>query len=809
MKSRFFFNAVLIFIAAAFVLPLFSCSDASNDVGSGMVSFYVDKALMQKAVELSDKVSKNPNDEPQDEGERKLRFEVALEGEYKATKTVYASFKEEPYTEDPTGDEPRLDGPRYNFDSFSIDFAGIPVGKTVWAKIKVYEEYEQERDEPVNERREPLLYGKSQIISVSSGTNLLSVGAYSYRTYVPYKFTIQFDQEPDFSTCSYNRICAVDPASKFVAKLRAAKDDLDRYEVCNQFEEKYSEDCWLGEMDLNYDAELSYSEDRKTVTAEGDMWIFVSEDDPASRAATALFVLICQNYSGKTKYYGMASSAMAPMKKQENMASISAQKLNVIDTPYALYNLNRDEFSYKYYLSDDPSTDLSGPEDFSSGGSSGSIGTYEQSFCYDADGNFYVLSVNPDDSSGNWISSGNSKIGSGGNFNLPSDCGHKSIACDLKQNKLYLYGGGDLYATGDFITTGAFDQTRYNLIAGAFSDANISENFAIYDGVAYFALTGTGYYIAKADLSKATADGVVLEEVAEIPVEEYVYPEISDMIAVDDAVYVILRDITAGQENGALGCYWDGTSVSASSVTSRGCVVKCDLKNGNRCKKLGWNDNTVSKESLKDQAKMYLARLRNPGDAKTDDYNIYNDNEGKTIFLAEGAKGSQYEYGNPDGTGALLYTFFPDLQACFGANKAEMESNLSSCFASPAKFIAIKPKKLVISDDGLAFYTDALGGLAYKNVDRVVTIDLEKFAIESVKATSAQFERQLSGWFSADIEDYENTSLFKITGGGTFYAAFEIYYRGSTPTPPTYNQVGANGTNTRAVFLAIKNGDEE
>ena len=809
MKSRFFFSAVLISLAAAFVLPLFSCSDASNDVGFGMVSFYVDKALMQKAVELSNNISKDPTNDPQEEMWRKFRFEVALEGEYSETKTAYASFKEEPYTEDPTGAEPRLDGPRYNFDSFSIDFAGIPVGKVVWAKIKIYEESEQERDEPVNERREPLLYGKSQIISVSSGTNLLSVGAYSYQTYVPYKFTIQFDQEPDFSTCSYNRICAVDPASKFVAKLRAAKDDVDRYEACNQFEEKYSEDCWLGEMDLNYDAELSYSADGKTVTADGDMRMYVSEDDPASRAATALFVLICQNYSGKTKYYGMANSAMAPMKKQENMASFSAQKLNVIDTPYALYNLNLDEFGYDYYLADSPSADLSGPEDFSSGGSSGSIGTYEQSFCYDADGIFYVLSVNPDDATSNWISSGNLKIGSGGNFNLPSDCGHKSIACDLKQNKLYLYGGGDLYATGDFITTGTFDQTRYNLIAGAFSDANISENFAIYDGVAYFALTGTGYRIAKADLSTATADGVELVEVAQIPVDDYVYPEISDMIAVDDAVYVIMRDITPGPETGILSDRWDGTNIQDFSVTSRGCVVKCDLKNGNRCEKLGWNGNTVTNESLKDQAKMYLARLRDNGNCKTDDYNIYNDNEGKTIFLADGSKKAEYSDLHPEGVGEYMYKFFPALNACFGASKAKMESNLSSCFASPARFIAIKPKKLVISDDGLAFYTDALGGLSYKNVDRVVTIDLEKFAIESVKATSAQFERQLSGWFSADIEDYTNTSLNKIVNGGTFYAAFDIYYRGSSPTPPEYNQVGDNGNNTRAIFLAIKNGDEE
>ena len=792
MKSRFFFNAVLIFIAAAFVLPLFSCSDASNDVGSGMVSFYVDKALMQKAVELSDKVSKNPNDEPRGEIERRLRFVATLEGEYNETKTVYAPYE---------GD--------FGFESFSIDFAAVPVGKTIWAKIRIYDE--DEREEPVERgRRVPTIYGKSNTIQVSSGITPLTVNAYTYHAQVPYKFEFKFDQEVDLSTCDSIVVYAVDPASKFVAKLKAAKDDVDRYEACNDFDEKYREDSYLGEMYLYPDG-LDYSEDKKTVTAEGDMWIFVSEDDPASRAATALFVLMCQNGAGKTKYYGMASSAVTPMKKQDNIASISAQKLNVIDTPYALYNLNREEFSYKYYLSDDPSADLSGPEDFSSGGSSGSIGTYEQSFCYDADGNFYVLSVNPDDSSGNWISSGNSKIGSGGNFNLPSDCGHKSIACDLKQNKLYLYGGGALYATGDFIKTGTFTKTEYGLIDDAFSDCNVYDYFAVYDGVAYFVVRTSDYYIAKADLSTATSDGVELVQVGDkIPVDEYAYPEISDMIAVDGAVYVIMRDITPGPETGISSDRWDGTSLQNSSVTSRGCVVKCDLKKSGAVSTLGWNDNTVSKESLKDQAKMYLARLRDTGnDCMPDDYNIYNDNEGKTIFLADGSKKAEYSDLHPEGVGAYMYTFFPDLQACFGANKAEMESNLSSCFASPAKFIAIKPKKLVISDDGLAFYTDALGGLSYKNVDRVVTIDLEKFAIESVKATSAQFERQLSGWFSADIDDYYNNSLNYIVSGGTFYAAFEIYYRSSSPAPATYVQVGDNGNKTRAIFLAIKNGDEE
>ena len=796
MKSRFFFNAVLISLAAAFVLPLFSCSDASNDVGSGMVSFYVDKALMQKAVELSDKVSKNPNDEPRGESERRLRFVATLEGEYNETKTVFAPYE---------GD--------FGFESFSIDFAAVPVGKTICAKIRIYDEYTQE---PVEERPRPSVYGKSQNIRVNSGVNPLAVEACSYRMDVQVKIEIQFDQAPDFSICSDKSIYAVDPMSSFVAKLNNAKDDLRRYEVCNQFMDKYWDDC-LGEIALTQE-NTRFSDDGKTVTVVGEMSLCVSEDDPASRAADARFVLLGQNisydagnYSYKTKYYGMTSSTVIPIKARENMAEFSAQKLNVIDTQYALYKLNRDEFSYKYYLKDSPSADLSGPADFSSGGSSGSIGTYEQSFCYDADGNFYVLSVNPDDSSGNWINSGNSKIGLGGNYSLTEP--YNSISCDLKQNKLYLYDGASLFATGDFIKTGVFETTRYRLMAGAFPDANISENFAIYDGVAYFALTGTGYRIAKADLSTATADGVELVQVAEIRVDDYVYPQISDMIAVDGAVYVILRDITPGRETGISSDRWDGTNVKDFSVKSRGCLVKCDLKSG-EVRTLGWNGKTVTNGSLKDQARMYLARLGNTGsDYMPDDYNIYNDNEGKTIFLADGSKGSQYSDLKPEGVGDPMYTFFPALQACFGASKAEMESNLSSlssfCFASPAKFIAIKPKKLVISDDGLAFYTDALGGLAYKNVDRVVTIDLENFAIESVKATSAQFERQLSGWFSADIGDSENTSLNTILNGGTFYAAFDIYYRGSSPTTPEYIQVRDNGTRTRAIFLAIKNGDEE
>ena len=784
---------MLISLAAAFVLPLFSCSDASNDVGAGMVSFYVDKALMQKAVELSDKVSKNPNDEPQDEGERKLRFEVALEGEYKATKTVYASFKEEPYTEDPTGDEPRQDGPRYNFDSFSIDFAGIPVGKTVWAKIKVYEESEQERDEPVNERREPLLYGKSQIISVSSGTNLLSVGAYSYQTYVPYKFTIQFDQEPDFSTCSYNRICAVDPASKFVAKLRAAKDDVDRYEACNQFEEKYSEDCWLGEMDLNYDAELSYSADGKTVTADGDMRMYVSEDDPASRAATALFVLICQNYSGKTKYYGMASSAMAPMKKQENMASFSATALGVADTNFAMYKL--ESWNYSYYLTDDASASLIGDPNFESSGSSDTIDPpYSQSYCFDADGKFYTLSVTPDGGPV-YIESNNSVVGT---YECMDGSGSpmrfNSIACDLKKNELFLFKDrGDsiyvLYGTGNFLQSGTNAQVAYLLDISEIGIDFQSVNkgfFAVSGGTAYFAaqsLEGKPYLL-KADLSKKRESTdpdynyyVDLEIVAEIPLPNDVAlgvsnAEFTDMLFQEGAVYLLFAE--------SEDCINDKSYASGELYyKSRGALIKCDVSTKS-VKTIGWTDGAMDVSNTG-----FYGYYLSGGSTYYDFHTVQDQTKQskQTKWMISGNISCVWPDHDYTIKSKLPKIYSPSLGAA------------SKAFYSPQKFIAVKPKQLVIADNGAAFYADTYkGGLRYKNAKRVVTVDLENFAISGYTDNNEAFSEVVN----ASI--YTNTFGTIMTFSEYLAGSSVFIYNGSP-----FSESDSNGT---AVYLGVPFGDE-
>lgn len=733
MKSRFFFNAVLISLAAAFVLPLFSCSDASNDVGSGMVSFYVDKALMQKAVELSDKVSKNPNDEPRGESERRLRFVATLEGEYNETKTVYAPYE---------GD--------FGFESFSIDFAAVPVGKTICAKIRIYNEYTQE---PVEERPRPSVYGKSQNIRVNSGVNPLAVEACSYQVDVRVKIEIQFDQRPDFSICSAKYIYAVDPMSSFVAKLNNAKDDLRRYEVCNQFVDKYWDDC-LGEIALTQE-NTSFSDDGKTVTVEGDMSLCVSEDDPASRAADARFVLLGQNisydagnYSYKTKFYGMTSSTVIPIKGRENIVEFSAKSLGVVDTSLAMYKIADSE--YKYYLTEDASDSLVGDSDVSSSGVSGSIGSYAQSSCFDAAGRFYSLSITPSEGSVR-IKSNNPNITSPGESDGTYKCqnetggwiNYNSIACDTTNNELFMFmDRGDniyvLYGTGDFLASGNNADVAYQLDishAGIDFRSFDRKNFSVYDGTAYFvARSSAGKpYILKADLSKKTEAAssdydykVDFEILAEIPLPNDVEygvdnAEFTDLVYQGGSVYLLFNESCDNirYRDYSMGLYYK----------SRGALIKYDVSK-KTVKTIGWTDGAQDNADAN-----FVTYYRSNG--YTYNYFIANCSPDWTDeskwFRISGNTSASWHSGGGLIRDSLPKIYSPSLAAA------------SDAFYGPQKIIGIKPKKLVIADNGTAFYTDANSGYYYcKNARRIVTVDLESFSISSVVDNAAAFETVLN-----------------------------------------------------------------
>lgn len=87
-------------------------------------------------------------------------------------------------------------------------------------------------------------------------------------------------------------------------------------------------------------------------------------------------------------------------------------------------------------------------------------------------------------------------------------------------------------------------------------------------------------------------------------------------------------------------------------------------------------------------------------------------------------------------------------------------TNYTSCLFGPKKFVAIKPKKLVIADEGLFVYADLDGnGTAdAENVNRVVTIDLDNLSTPFVS-------QNVSVLF--DENSPENTTV-------TFCCAYEL-----------------------------------
>ena len=101
------------------------------------------------------------------------------------------------------------------------------------------------------------------------------------------------------------------------------------------------------------------------------------------------------------------------------------------------------------------------------------------------------------------------------------------------------------------------------------------------------------------------------------------------------------------------------------------------------------------------------------------------------------------------------------------------EENLSDkAFYGPVKFIAVKPKKLVIADDGLAFYTDADGVTKYRNVNRVVTVDLESFSIiesETANVTLSGDDSDLKTVLAASTSTSYQTAL------STFFTTSKYY----------------------------------
>ena len=308
---------------------------------------------------------------------------------------------------------------------------------------------------------------------------------------------------------------------------------------------------------------------------------------------------------------------------------------------------------------------------------------------FDAEGNAYLVRVSdnaPGEGSGvvstrdGWKFVGHSAISL-------DDGNVIDFTIDLKNNVAYSLKGGDLDIIcryPDMISSNGANTEKEEITLGR---GNIN-SFVVYDGKAYALCKENDYIIRVFD----TYD----EEPIEPMIKEYSVnlndffndalgtPMITDMLYQDGRLYLLYKEAFS----------WSG-SPSPTTIGNRGAVIEVNLFDGS-VRNTGLTTSALSNTEYKLQG--YNNSL------------MYTDEECTTPYIPpeEILMNSSVQY--------------PKI--CF-PNEGEKS------FYGPTRFIAVKPKKLVIADEGLTFYTDD-ELLRYKNVNRVVYVDLENFAVEKI-----------------------------------------------------------------------------
>ncbi len=362
---------------------------------------------------------------------------------------------------------------------------------------------------------------------------------------------------------------------------------------------------------------------------------------------------------------------------------------------------------------------------------------------------------------------------------------YRAFACSREMNVLYAFGmphGEDFVST--FIKYPSIltdlksnekqlykisNPDQLNIIYGAFAVKNDGESEKLYviskqrsaDGNPVLHLFE--FDISDIDDDKAL-EGVDKFSFSDILENEAITEEsISDMLYQDGAVYVIVDCSST-----------DFTP--AATLCNYGFILKYDTLT-NLVSTTG-----LSKKEIKNTDIPYMYCFSEDGKI------AYEDSTRSTLFKVVGRGVLKNQAGE-----IQFNTIFPTIQAP-ETKVIASQISLSSNFYGPKKFIAIKPKKLVIADDGYAFYVDDNSALSFKNVNRIVTVDLESFALE----TSSE---PVSVAFDDDPAVLKMTSLINddsVADGSCYLNGnTNIFFQGEEP-PKNASQY---------CYLGIKNGE--
>lgn len=406
------------------------------------------------------------------------------------------------------------------------------------------------------------------------------------------------------------------------------------------------------------------------------------------------------------------------------------------------------ETGYNYYFTNDATEKISGKTadmvPFEAG---------NNSFCFDSAGNIYAIQDYNSEDGATIVKNGSDLA----TISPTLSADLKAITVDTKNDILYgfAFTSGNvftLYKYTSLIST--FSESAKDTSATIYSvscgnlftdeDDTLPCYASVHDGIAYvllaperyssddtkyhvyyprakllvFSLSDAtkgdepNYFTFSASSALATLYDLNLSNRFDISDENEIF-EITDMLYQDGNVYMLVRYV----------------SLENSAIYSTGSVVRFNLWSG----------------------AVMTPGFGEPFDTSSAKFYIYN--------------GGERMYNSAGATNPVLCSYNTTLspEICVPATK-------TSGLYGPSKFIAIKPKKLVIADEGYAVYTNDDGALSYKNVNRVVTVDLEDFAIVSDETDCTFGTDSTTAVITKIMSSMDNGNFFIVAGlSGSLY----------------------------------------
>ena len=255
------------------------------------------------------------------------------------------------------------------------------------------------------------------------------------------------------------------------------------------------------------------------------------------------------------------------------------------------------------------------------------------------------------------------------------------------------------------------------------------------------------------------------------------YLSVSDLICHEGVIYILVNGRYVESQ------LWTKSEYE-TPFKSRGFLLKYDIATG-AVKNAGFSSDEIT---AGDYEKMYCFT--------SDGKMAYVDEELKNIFLIDG---SQILNANE-----TVNTLFPNFISPSSTAENKNGSISKSKFYGPSRIIGLKPKKLIIADDGYALYIDENGAPSYKNVNRIVTVDLESFAISDCKNTTVNFERDISSlkmYASSNVRD--DTSFASL--GSRNQNVLNEYFTNTN----VYVSDESSPKSLTLFYVGLRNGDGE